>query len=35
MLVPMEFLLEIAAQHTPRTFKWDESERRLTVLGAG
>ena len=35
VLVPMEFLLEIAEQHTPRTFAWDENERRLTVLGAG
>ncbi len=35
VLVPLEFMLEIAAQHTPRTFKWDEKTRRLTVQGAG
>jgi len=35
VLVPLEFMLEIAAQHTPRDFAWDEKERRLTVKGAG
>jgi N-acetylmuramoyl-L-alanine amidase len=35
VLVPLEFMLEIAAQHTPRTFKWDENARRLSVQGAG
>lgn len=35
VLVPLEFMLEIAAEHTPRRFKWDERERRLTVRGAG
>jgi N-acetylmuramoyl-L-alanine amidase len=35
VLVPMEFMLEIAAQETPRDFVWDENARRLTVKGAG
>ena len=35
VLVPLEFMLEIAAQHTPRDFVWDENERRLIVKGAG
>jgi N-acetylmuramoyl-L-alanine amidase len=35
VLVPMEFLLEIAAENTPRRFTWEEDERRLSVLGAG
>jgi N-acetylmuramoyl-L-alanine amidase len=35
VLVPLEFMLEIAEQHTPRSFRWDESARRLTVQGAG
>jgi N-acetylmuramoyl-L-alanine amidase len=35
VLVPMEFMLEIAAQQTPRDFSWDEDARRLTVKGAG
>ena len=35
VLVPMEFMLEIAAQQTPRDFTWDENARRLTVKGAG
>jgi N-acetylmuramoyl-L-alanine amidase len=35
VLVPMEFMLEIAAQQTPRDFTWDEDARRLTVKGAG
>jgi N-acetylmuramoyl-L-alanine amidase len=34
VLVPMEFMLEIAAQHTPRDFTWDENARRLSVKGA-
>ena len=35
VLVPLEFMLEIAVQHTPRDFVWDENERRLIVKGAG
>jgi len=35
VLVPMEFVLEIAAQHTPRGFEWNEEQKRLTVRGAG
>lgn len=35
VLVPMEFMLEIAAQHTPRDFTWDENARRLSIKGAG
>ncbi|HKW13540.1 MAG TPA: N-acetylmuramoyl-L-alanine amidase [Candidatus Krumholzibacteria bacterium] len=35
VLVPMEFMLEIAAQQTPRDFEWDENAKRLTVKGAG
>jgi len=33
VLVPLEFVLEIASQHTPRGFEWDERERRLSVKG--
>jgi N-acetylmuramoyl-L-alanine amidase len=35
VLVPLEFVLEIASQHTPRGFEWNERERRLTVKGIG
>ena len=35
VLAPMEFVLEIAAQHTPRGFEWNEDQKRLTVRGAG
>lgn len=35
VLVPLEFMLEIAAQHTPRDFTWDDNARRITVKGAG
>ena len=35
VLVPMEFVLEIAAEHTPRGFEWDEDEKRLSVRGIG
>jgi N-acetylmuramoyl-L-alanine amidase len=33
VLVPLEFVLEIASQFTPRGFEWDEEERRLSVKG--
>ncbi len=35
VLVPLEFILEIASQHTPRGFEWDEKARRLAVRGIG
>jgi N-acetylmuramoyl-L-alanine amidase len=35
ILVPLEFILETASQHTPRGFSWDEDAKRLTVGGAG
>ncbi len=35
VLVPLEFVLEIASQHTPRSFTWDDRERRLSVKGIG
>jgi N-acetylmuramoyl-L-alanine amidase len=35
VLVPMEFVLEIASQHTPRGFEWNEDEKRLSVRGIG
>jgi N-acetylmuramoyl-L-alanine amidase len=35
VLVPLEFILETASQHTPRGFSWDEEERRLSVGGVG
>jgi N-acetylmuramoyl-L-alanine amidase len=35
VLVPLEFVLEIASQHTPRGFEWDEAERRLSIKGIG
>lgn len=33
VLVPMEFILEIASHYTPRTFLWSESSRTLHVQG--
>jgi len=35
VLVPMEFMLEIAALHTPRGFEWNEDQKRLSIRGAG
>jgi N-acetylmuramoyl-L-alanine amidase len=35
VLVPLEFVLEIAAQHTPRSFEWNEDEKRLSIRGIG
>jgi N-acetylmuramoyl-L-alanine amidase len=35
VLVPMEFRIEIASEHTPRGFDWDEAEKRLIIKGAG
>ena len=35
VLVPLEFVLEIASQHTPRGFEWDETARRLSIKGIG
>ena len=35
VLVPLEFILETAAQYTPRGFSWDEEHRRLSVGGVG
>lgn len=35
VLVPLEFVLEVASQHTPRGFEWDEDQRRLAVKGIG
>lgn len=35
VLVPLEFVLEIASQRSPRGFEWDEKARRLTVKGIG
>ena len=35
VLVPLEFIVETAAQHTPRGFSWDEESKRLAVGGAG
>ena len=35
VLVPLEFVLEVASQHTPRGFQWDEAARRLSVTGIG
>lgn len=33
VLVPLEFILEIASHYTPRAFLWDESDRTLHVRG--
>jgi N-acetylmuramoyl-L-alanine amidase len=35
VLVPLEFVLEIASQHTPRGFEWDPDQKRLAVRGIG
>jgi N-acetylmuramoyl-L-alanine amidase len=35
VVIPMEFVLEIASQHSPRAFEWDERARRLFVKGIG
>lgn len=35
VLVPLEFVLEIASPHTPRGFEWDEKANRLSVRGIG
>jgi N-acetylmuramoyl-L-alanine amidase len=35
VMVPLEFVLEVASQHTPRVFQWDEQARRLSVKGIG
>ncbi len=35
VLVPLEFILETASQHTPRGFQWDEEQMRLSVGGVG
>jgi N-acetylmuramoyl-L-alanine amidase len=35
VLVPLEFVLEVASQFTPRSFAWDERGRRLSVQGIG
>ncbi|HEU4929493.1 MAG TPA: N-acetylmuramoyl-L-alanine amidase [Candidatus Krumholzibacteria bacterium] len=35
VLVPLEFILETASQHTPRGFTWDEDAKRLSVGGTG
>ncbi len=35
VLVPLEFVLETASQHTPRGFQWDEEQQRLSVGGVG
>jgi len=35
VLVPLEFILEIASLHTPRGFEWNEDDKRLTVRGIG
>ncbi|HEX5132128.1 MAG TPA: N-acetylmuramoyl-L-alanine amidase [Candidatus Krumholzibacteria bacterium] len=33
VLVPMEFVVEVASQYTPRHFEWDEQARRLAIKG--
>jgi N-acetylmuramoyl-L-alanine amidase len=35
VLVPLEFVLEVASQFTPRGFEWDPKEKRLSVGGVG
>jgi N-acetylmuramoyl-L-alanine amidase len=35
VMVPLEFILEVASHYTPRTFVWDEDEMRLRVQGVG
>ena len=35
VLVPLEFILETASQHTARGFNWDEEGKRLSVGGTG
>ncbi len=33
VLVPLEFILDVATHYTPRSFRWDEAGRILTVQG--
>jgi N-acetylmuramoyl-L-alanine amidase len=35
VMVPMEFILEVASHYTPRTFIWDEDAMTLSVEGLG
>jgi N-acetylmuramoyl-L-alanine amidase len=35
VMIPLEFILEIAAQYTPLSFSWDASEKVLAVTGTG
>jgi hypothetical protein len=35
VMVPLEFILEVASYYTPRTFLWDEEEMTLRVQGLG
>jgi N-acetylmuramoyl-L-alanine amidase len=35
VMVPLEFMLEVASHYTPRTFTWDEEAMRLDVEGLG
>jgi N-acetylmuramoyl-L-alanine amidase len=35
VMVPLEFILEVASHYTPRTFVWDEDDMQLRVRGVG
>jgi N-acetylmuramoyl-L-alanine amidase len=35
VMVPLEFILEVASHYTPRTFTWDEGDMTLSVRGLG
>ncbi|MDH3198231.1 MAG: N-acetylmuramoyl-L-alanine amidase, partial [Candidatus Krumholzibacteria bacterium] len=35
VMIPMEFVLEVASQYTPRVFIWEEGSRTLRVEGVG
>lgn len=35
VMVPLEFILEVASHYTPRTFVWDEDAMTLKVRGLG
>lgn len=35
VMIPLEFILEVASQYTPWTFRWDPERRTLSVQGFG
>jgi N-acetylmuramoyl-L-alanine amidase len=35
VMIPLEFVLEVASHYTPRSFEWDSAARTLSVHGLG